>query len=118
MDGKEPLCDFCCSTTVKWRYACDNFDVPEYSFRSKGDWACCDVCSELIEKNDLQGLKERSVSIMNIPSFAMEHLRGFVKILHARFFEHKRGGREAIDPNFKAEQTVEWADRNDRNDLC
>ena len=65
----KPVCDFCLSTSVKWRYPADSFIVPMFNFRSVGDWATCGKCSELIENNNTLGLEERSLELSQCSCF-------------------------------------------------
>lgn len=67
MPGDE-VCDFCSATPIYASYDCADFvmdtpmgkQVPLDSV-SKEAWAACKVCSELVDKEDWEGLLDRSV---------------------------------------------------------
>ncbi len=81
--------------------------VEEYNYRSVGDWATCNKCSELIEKGDHKGLEERSKQF--VPEVCITVFRGFadfVHLLHSGFWKHKIGNRQPIEEGFQAGKTV------------
>jgi hypothetical protein len=103
----KPICDFCLSTSVKWSYPVESFDVPKYHFTSVGDWATCNKCSDVIENNDVVGLEKRSKdSIPEGCEFMEMEALDFIHLLHTGFWEHKLGGREPIEKDFEAVPTT------------
>ena len=59
-----PRCDFCGRRNPPWTFPCKplhlkaHLDLPEY--HDDGEWASCDICKELIEKNQKIELMMRS----------------------------------------------------------
>jgi hypothetical protein len=108
-DRPSPLCDFCSSTEIAWRYPCASFDLPEpYRHGSAGDWAACDPCAILIERvrilpggrphaADLADLARRPIDRIypdGPPSAqALLDLGSFLYHLHGGFFRHRTGPR-------------------------
>ena len=90
-----PICDFCSSSNVHWRYPAKDF-IPDSSipWGSRGDWAACNGCHDFIEENDREGLLERSIKSfplerleLNLSDEIMEALRN----LHNNFFNMRIG---------------------------
>lgn len=64
----EPICDFCLSSNVCWVYHAQPFEL-HYSdgevgiIASSDDrWAACPVCYDLIQKDDREGIYQRSLA--------------------------------------------------------
>ena len=62
------ICDLCSSPNVKWKYPCPTFtsgiSTPDLASTSFGEWAACDECHALIERNDRVGLAVRSADAL------------------------------------------------------
>ena len=92
-----PICDFCSSPTVTWRYPAVTFSVE--GITSVSDWAACDSCHVLIETNDRDGLLDRSVNLFpglnEVPADdrggAAVRLRGMIAPLHDGFRASRQG---------------------------
>lgn len=93
------VCDFC-STPVEtaWTYPCKSFlyDIPEMpKDGSKGDWAACDKCHDLIEAGDHRAVIRRAVAfeIKEHPEQAsMRHQVWSVAArIHKGFYENRTG---------------------------
>lgn len=98
------VCDFCSTpATVDsqfWSYPAEDF---EYSLQiegigfhgSKGEWACCEICHELIEEDDRKGLALRSVEkdIERDPDYHghQDFLMKIAVSMHNDFFTHRTG---------------------------
>jgi len=54
-----PICDFCSSPDVRWRYHSSDFEM---GLMLLGDWAACDVCHNYIQNNDWIGLRKYVVN--------------------------------------------------------
>jgi hypothetical protein len=55
-----PICDFCSSSDVTWSYDAADYILDE-KWGSRGGWAACDECHDLIEADDRLGLARRAV---------------------------------------------------------
>lgn len=99
----EPICDFCSSKEVTWSYNAEDFSVPEAEWGSRGGWAACDTCHDLIEADQREALLLRSVE-----TFFIRHedlpdnpenrqiLRSNLEDLHGRFFTARIGNPERL----------------------
>lgn len=101
-----PICDFCSSPAVIWRYPAmdsnpaaaliiQNKDEKELVLlNSEGDWAACEECAVLIEAEDKEGLLERTLAhspeLEGIPKHVV---RTLTRSIHNGFWEHCFGVR-------------------------
>jgi len=83
-------CDFCSSTEIRWRYPTQSFS-PGLGYESVGDFAACDACHDLIEKDDREGLLTRSVETMPILPLPREFAEFAVRTIHIGFFNYRTG---------------------------
>jgi hypothetical protein len=93
-----PICDFCSSEAVHWRYPARDFAAPgllAFFSKSAGDWAACDACHDLIEKDERAALVER-VFISAPPDLVTPYAIRFVQDLHASFYTCRTGPAEPI----------------------
>lgn len=78
--GKE-ICDFCCGDPeqfpIRWTYPTGLIVIAGHPVidASCDDWAACDACHELIEKDALAALAARSLDVQ-IARFGPEHILG------------------------------------------
>lgn len=85
----EPKCDFCSRTDIVIAYLVDDFEIPELGWGSKGAFAACSICKELIEAGLVDTLRERSVQTFKdeyggiVPEVFM---RRFINRLHSEFW--------------------------------
>lgn len=89
-------CDFCFAQDPAWRYPCRSFDLPNTpGYASYEDWAACDKCHDVIEKQDIDMLVRRAMkhspSIKNRESAASRVLRRALKELYLNFFRSRNG---------------------------
>lgn len=61
-------CDFCSSPAVRWRYPARDVNMgvvlsggKSVMHNSRGDWAACDTCHDMIEAGDYTSLLNRSI---------------------------------------------------------
>ena len=104
--GKE-ICDFCSSRDIEWQYPADDGLIedtwpPNLIRESIGDWAACEVCSELIETNKRFALMERSVetNLASCPGYGLaviDFIADEVSKVHKVFWEKKKGSRIKIE---------------------
>ena len=93
----KPICDFCSSPTITWRYPTVTFSVEDVT--SVSDWAACATCHVLIETDDQDGLLDRSVNTLpGLNEFpaddrgaAKAHLRAVIAPLHDGFRASRQG---------------------------
>lgn len=105
------VCDFCSvpgREQEMWSYPCAPHvhgvivsDLPLGA--SRGDWAACENCHELIERNDRKALVERSVKLdwerhpeLHAHPEAKAMLRAMARSIHDGFFRNRTG--DAIPP--------------------
>ena len=99
-------CDFCSTTPesgVSWLYPCTDFeelDALGVGHRSIGDWAACDPCSQMVERNDYAGLFRATLPTipegLSIPAAVMRQAREAAKRWHTSFFAHRSGPRRPL----------------------
>lgn len=98
------VCDFCSSPRPRWRFPTKSFVAMETRFcidESKGDWAACDLCKEMIDANNLEGLAERSIEslvflhpeILMLPEGSVGAFKGRLRSLHKQFIENRIGAQ-------------------------
>lgn len=106
MDQDKIVCDFCSSPGVVWTYRALSCHVADmvigghrYINNSVGDWAACEECSKLIDKNDARGLIYRSVEMFEIQNgdmFPRELVVATVKAAHGAFWKVRYGDKIPI----------------------
>src|SRR5258708_174694 len=91
-------CDFCCEGPPAWRYPCADFDMSELlPWGSVGDFAACEECSMLIEKNDRFELAARTPDVKKAPQGPQRLVYlMLVRKMHDKFFQNRQGPRELI----------------------
>lgn len=106
MSQAKPVCDFCSSPDVRWRYRCPDFsqrivtidvvrsasDVIDWG--SGGDWAACPVCHELIERDDRKRLARRSARRFQrktAGSLSLKEMESLIRAHQAEFFRRRVG---------------------------
>jgi hypothetical protein len=88
------VCDFCSSPDPRFDEASPDFEVklPEgLAGRSKGAWASCQTCHDLIAQRDWQGLEKRALKAMQrkYPGAPREDVARAVRELQLRFRAHR-----------------------------
>ena len=85
------ICDFCSSIPVRWRYPAATFAVSVVVFAD--DWAACDTCHELLERDDRDALLQRSAALAPAPLTELpEGLRqAMIAPIHREFFKYRHG---------------------------
>jgi hypothetical protein len=93
------ICDFCSSPDVKWSYDVEDFNLSvDREWGSRGNWAACQTCYDLIENGTPQQLAMHSLKTFfisrpevpdqpEIRSKVYEHVR----TVHGEFWKMKRG---------------------------
>ncbi|RMH32085.1 MAG: hypothetical protein D6690_14635 [Nitrospirae bacterium] len=106
------LCDFCACHPPSWTYPCTDFESPEMSFSvSKGNWAACNDCYQLIEARDTHALIQRSATAFlsrtaevlpqeHLPS--LEHICEYLEKLYTEFERHRTGDPHPFDQEHTA----------------
>lgn len=91
-----PVCDFCSSEDVAVAYLIEDFSLPEFHWGSKGSFAACTVCRDLIEGSKVIQLEERAYMSFRIATATLgipeELMRGFIRRVHREFWLRLRGG--------------------------
>ena len=103
------ICDFCSDPNVSWQYPARSFVayvLDGIAGESVGAWAACDVCHDLIEKDDRSGLAAHSIdSLIRVhPEFqvAREELSREMERLHGSFLGSRRGEPINLIAQFRA----------------
>jgi hypothetical protein len=101
-----PVCDFCSSRLIKWRYQCSPFIAidpltladPSQAVKvlqsSDEWWAACEICHDMIEADDKKGLLARAVSclLLNHPRIVHEmDVERMMGMLHTGFWVQRIG---------------------------
>src|SRR4051812_35139712 len=89
----QPVCDFCGRpANAMHGFPCDDFELPDYGYRSRGEWHACIDCAGLIARDDWKSLKECAVSLFHAskPGLDRELSDRFVSDLHEAFRSHRK----------------------------
>lgn len=95
---KNETCDFCSvEAELPFRYAADDFELPEYNYRSVGEWRACATCQALIEHGKWNEIRTRSLAefIRCQPDADTAKSSQFIDDLHSAFRSHRRDNRGA-----------------------
>jgi hypothetical protein len=109
--ARSSVCDFCSSEKVRWAYPAEDFligaiaavdpntgePIEVQPMGSKGPWAACTECSELIEREDYEALRQRGIDA--IPKHEVldpDLARTMLVSMHAGFRENRTGPRMEI----------------------
>lgn len=100
----DPVCDFCSANEITKDYDCYDFQAFEMvtvrgektqriDGHSKGKWAACASCAELIDNEKWDELAIRSVDSLievgSIKSERKEQMLEVIKTLHDEFRQHR-----------------------------
>lgn len=93
------ICDFCSGREVEWSYPAADFIVDEAEWGSRGHWAACQECHDLIESGNREGLAQRSLDTFftrhpgELPNdkFGRDYMRKHIMLLHKSFFQWRTG---------------------------
>lgn len=105
------VCDFCGSDKIRWAYPADDFMIGAiaaidnetgktlemHPMGSKGPWASCAECAELIERDDYEALKKRGFD--GIPTehiTDLELTKTLLVNMHMGFKQHRTGPRTEV----------------------
>lgn len=94
------ICDFCSAPRPKWRYRVKSFVAFETRYfldESKGDWAACTLCKDLIEEGHYERLAEHSMEallfehpeLLMMPDRVVPEMKGRLKKIHEQFLENR-----------------------------
>lgn len=97
------ICDFCSRIPVVAAYLCRDFVLPHTPIGSKGAWAACAACADLIDRDQREALTARSFE----HAFGLETLSredqdwylATMRKLHELFFTHRTGDQVPVDIN-------------------
>ena len=90
-------CDFCGATPVRWDYPCVSIDYG-IGVGSKGDWAACDDCHKMIERDDRGGVLVRAIVGLWLGGMTVtEDLKDRIEEIHDPFFTF-HGPAKEIQP--------------------
>ena len=88
-------CDFCSEVKVVAELPAESFSLPEFRYTSRGSWAACAVCEELVRAGDRDALLVRSVITFiakeELDEFTLGGATAAIKTLHDGFFKHWGG---------------------------
>lgn len=104
MSPDEQVCDFCSAQPVKWLYPARDFTsptpIPNLRHGSRGDWAACDHCHDLIERGDRDGLArhagKRYVRVYGLPKNQAPRLAYELRKMHDRFWSNREGAPQPV----------------------
>lgn len=89
-----PVCDFCSSEGIVVAYLVEDFVLAEYGWGSKGAFAACGMCRDLVEGGRVQDLEDRAFwtfKVVHAPfELPDEIIREFMRRLHREFWVRLR----------------------------
>lgn len=94
-----PVCDFCSSPEPRYVESAQDFDVyfaideqgkPEVGV-SRGGWASCAACHELVRARKWYALERRAIDAIAAkhPEFSRSRVQEGVRTMHAKFQQHR-----------------------------
>lgn len=86
------ICDFCSDPHPAWWMKAKTIEVPEARAISQGDWAACDQCRQLIERNDrvklaLRWSRSAGARYLVDHGASMPYLMGAAQRMHDYYFD-------------------------------
>lgn len=95
-----PKCDFCSTLYPSWVHPSADFllppeqgtGLPAWGSADQA-WAACETCHEIIEREDREGLANRSLRMVpgGVPRQARRAMLGQIKKMHAGFWKGRNG---------------------------
>lgn len=85
-------CDFCCvETELPYTFTATNFELPEYGYRSVGEWRACTSCYHLINENKWDEVREHAMAefLRRQPDANPVRSERFILDLHDAFRLHR-----------------------------
>lgn len=104
MSPAEQECDFCSAQPVKWRYPARDFTsptpLPNLRHGSRGDWAACEKCHEIIQRGDRDALALRSAKryarTYGLPLNQAPRMARELRAMHDRFWSNREGAPQPV----------------------
>lgn len=91
------VCDFCSTPGPRWRYPATSFIDTVGQYGSVEDWAACQRCHDLIEKDDERSRRRLvDVSIRSEVVHERRILRPQIMEFHEQFRAHRTGPAVAL----------------------
>lgn len=102
-------CDFCSGRPVRWSYPARDSQLgtisaqlPSGGFEltgmSRGDWACCDECHQLIKRADREELFERSFREFPMRGMLPNRIiRASIRTIQDNFWAAREGAPEPVE---------------------
>lgn len=94
-EDKDAICDFCSRKNPPYKsYDCKDFMNIESHSWSRGAWAACHTCADLIDSDDKEGLAMRSALMFQFEwgdkiKVPIEDLMAELRQMHGRFFANR-----------------------------
>jgi len=89
-----PICDFCSAPGIVVAYLIEDFVLAEFDWGSKGAFAACGVCRDLIEGGRVLELEDRAFWTFKLGHQPFEIpdaiIRKFIRQLHREFWKRLR----------------------------
>lgn len=100
---KIKTCDFCTEEKqAKWSYECGEFTNEDAGIRFQNAWLACDICSEMIDQEDLKSLMMRALDTWcrRFPERVNDEdmkkrLRNIIYQTHLEFFKKRTQWRKS-----------------------
>lgn len=102
------ICDFCSAVPVVAAYPCCDFVIPETPAGSRGAWAACVECADLIDRGQREALAYRAACLADrnllsggpaLLSLPETEVLPLMRALHQLFFTHRNGDPVPVDIN-------------------
>jgi hypothetical protein len=85
-------CDFCSSETeLPFQYPAGDFELPDYRYKSAGEWRACATCHDLIDEENWSEIGRRCLAdfIRRQPDADVQKSERFIADLHRAFRSHR-----------------------------
>lgn len=89
-------CDFCCrAASLPYSFAAEDFELPEYGYRSVGEWRACEACHILVNEGRWEEIQADAMAefLRRQPDADLAKSERFINDLHKAFRRHRIGSK-------------------------
>ena len=95
---QKQVCDFCRDSRVVVSYPCLDFGFEDANFYSRGAWAACSECRQMVDSGRFDDLARRVACIEASCTFEVLQLTEFLKMVYAVFSQLRTGPAQEVAP--------------------